>query len=176
MFTRMHTFTTLRLLLGDQLNAHHSWFSHKDPNVLYTLMEVRQETDYTKHHIQKITAFFAAMRDFSRYLKNQGHSVAYIRLDEDGNHQSFKKNLLQLIRKHKISVFEYQMPDEFRLDQQIQKITSNLHIRVLPPLFLGRGYENELYAHGAKTVSSNRLCPSHSAAHGDGQFRPFDRN
>ena len=132
----MARFTTLRLVLGDQLNAHHSWFSHKDPKVLYTLMEVRQETDYTRHHIQKITAFFAAMREFSRYLKNQGHAVAYVRLDEDGNHQSFEKNLLQLIRKHKITVFEYQLPDEFRIDQQIQKITSNLHIRA-------RSYDTE---------------------------------
>ena len=132
----MPRFTTLRLVLGDQLNAHHSWFSHKDPKVLYTLMEVRQETDHTRHHIQKITAFFAAMRDFSHYLKKQGHAVAYVRLDEDGNHQSFEKNLLQLIRKHKIAVFEYQVPDEFRLDQQIQNITSHLHIRV-------RSYDTE---------------------------------
>jgi len=30
-FIRIHNFTTLRLVLVDQLTAHHFWFSHKDP-------------------------------------------------------------------------------------------------------------------------------------------------
>ena len=40
--------TTLRLILGDQLNSQHSWLSMTDSDVLYVLMEVRQETDYGK--------------------------------------------------------------------------------------------------------------------------------
>lgn len=47
----------LRLILGDQLNERHSWFQKKYDNVTYVLMEVRQETDYVKHHIQKATSF-----------------------------------------------------------------------------------------------------------------------
>ena len=54
--------TTLRLILGDQLNENHSWFKHPDKNVTYVLMEVREETDYVTHHIQKVAAFFAALR------------------------------------------------------------------------------------------------------------------
>ncbi len=111
----MTQFTILRLILGDQLNANHSWFSKRDSRVLYTLMEVRQETDVTRHHIQKIVAFFAAIPEFARYLKNQGHALEYIRLDDDGNCQSFEKNLLQLIDKHKISKFEYLLPEDYRL-------------------------------------------------------------
>ena len=50
--------TTLRLILGDQLNIHHFWFAPgPDPQVVYVLMEIRQETDYVHHHIQKIAAF-----------------------------------------------------------------------------------------------------------------------
>ena len=52
----------LRLILGDQLNASHSWFAQPDDRVTFVIMEVRQETDYVKHHIQKVAAFFAAMR------------------------------------------------------------------------------------------------------------------
>ncbi len=37
--------TTLRLILGDQLGPQHSWYSTTDANVVYLLMEVRQETD-----------------------------------------------------------------------------------------------------------------------------------
>ena len=62
--------TTLRLILGDQVNPQHSWFTPSpkgvDSGVVYVLMEVRQETDYVLHHAQKILAIFAAMRDFAR--------------------------------------------------------------------------------------------------------------
>ena len=60
--------TTLRLVLGDQLNPTHSWFSNVDPNVVYTLMEMRQETDYVVHHAQKVLAIFAGLRDPQRCL------------------------------------------------------------------------------------------------------------
>ncbi len=56
---------TLRLILGDQLNIEHSWFTKTDESILYCLFEMRQETDYVKHHIQKVVGFFAAMRDFA---------------------------------------------------------------------------------------------------------------
>ena len=54
--------TTLRLILGDQLNPLHSWFAEPRPDVIHVLMEIRQETDYVLHHAQKILAIFAAMR------------------------------------------------------------------------------------------------------------------
>jgi deoxyribodipyrimidine photolyase-related protein len=52
---------TVRLILGDQLNSNHSWFNTVDDSVVYVMMEVRSETDYAKHHIQKVVGFFAAM-------------------------------------------------------------------------------------------------------------------
>ena len=58
----------LRLILGDQLNEKHSWFDKPDKGVTYVMMEVRQETDYVKHHIKKVAAFFAAMRAFADRL------------------------------------------------------------------------------------------------------------
>ena len=35
---------TLRIILGDQLNEQHSWFTSNDENVTYVLMEVKSET------------------------------------------------------------------------------------------------------------------------------------
>lgn len=69
---------TLRLILGDQLNPQHSWFQRVCPDVVYVLMELRQETDYVRHHAQKILAIFAAMRELARQLKNAGHRVRYV--------------------------------------------------------------------------------------------------
>ncbi|MDC0612665.1 cryptochrome/photolyase family protein, partial [Vibrio sp.] len=60
---------TLRLILGDQLNASHSWFKSRDNSVLYVIAELHQETDYTIHHVQKICAFFSAMQQFAEALK-----------------------------------------------------------------------------------------------------------
>ena len=73
---------TLRLILGDQLNENHSWFKRTDKNVTYVLMEIRQETDYVAHHIQKVAAFFAAMRAFAKRLRGMGHQVVYLKLDD----------------------------------------------------------------------------------------------
>lgn len=72
----------LRLLLGDQLNINHSWFEKVDDDVTYCLFEMRQETDYVTHHVQKIIAFFLAMRNFAEELKSDGHEVVYFKLDD----------------------------------------------------------------------------------------------
>jgi deoxyribodipyrimidine photolyase-related protein len=120
---------TLRLILGDQLNAGHSWFEKPDRHVTYALMEVRQETDTVKHHIQKVTGFFAAMRRFARRLETQGHRVFYLRLDDPDNKQNFEKNLRRLIKHHKFSRFEYLLPDEYRLDRQLEELASRLPVK-----------------------------------------------
>jgi deoxyribodipyrimidine photolyase-related protein len=119
---------TLRLILGDQLNHNHPWFKEVDKSVVYCLFEMRQETDYVKHHIQKIAGFFAAMRNFASELKALGHEVIYLKINDKENTQSLVENLLLLINQHKIEKFEYQLPDEYRLDQQLQAFCKQLFI------------------------------------------------
>lgn len=119
---------TLRLLLGDQLNHKHSWFDETDDDVVYFMAEMRQETDYTHHHIQKVIAFFASMRNFAEYLEEQGHRVVYYQIDARDNQQDLVKNLNTLIEKHAIEKFDYQLPDEYRLDQQLKDFSEHLSI------------------------------------------------
>lgn len=121
-------YKTLRLILGDQLNSNHSWYQSKDKSVLYVLMEVRSETDYVWHHIQKACAFFAAMENFAEHLKSEGHQVKYIKLDDKDNLQSFEKNCNTLIEEYGIEKFEYQLPDEYRLDEALAKYEKSLSI------------------------------------------------
>jgi len=118
----------LRLILGDQLNRNHSWFSRKDENTLYVIMEIMPEATYVQHHIQKLIGYFAAMRNFAGELKKEGHRVKYIQLDDDGNRQSFEENLLQTISENDTDKFEYQLPDEWRLDQLLKKLCDKLDI------------------------------------------------
>jgi deoxyribodipyrimidine photolyase-related protein len=119
---------SLRLILGDQLNVSHSWFKKVDPKVLYVMMEIRQEADYVRHHVQKVIAFFLAMRYFADELKSNGHKVLYIKLDDLNNTQSLTQNLNNLINQYKISHFEYMLPDEYRLDVQLKNFCSTLKI------------------------------------------------
>lgn len=119
---------TLRLILGDQLNYKHSWFKEVNPDVIYLIMELRQETDYVVHHIQKIIGFFAAMFNFAKYLEKKGHQVIHLKINDAENQQCLEKNLCYFIEKYSITRFEYLEPDEFRLDLQLRKFCSNLKI------------------------------------------------
>jgi deoxyribodipyrimidine photolyase-related protein len=122
------TTKTLRLILGDQLNGHHSWFELVDSNVTYVLMEVRTETDYATHHIQKVVGFFAAMRAFAAELEANNHQVIYIKLTDQDNLQSFGENVKHLISKYSFTHFEYQLPDEYRVDQQLKNLCESIAI------------------------------------------------
>lgn len=119
---------TLRLLLGDQLNLCHSWFQEHNEHVTYVMMEIRSETNYTVHHIQKVVAFFASMRNFAKALQTQNHKVVYFHFNDKNNHHSFEKNIAYLIESEFFTHFEYQLPDEYRLDQIIHNFVANLKI------------------------------------------------
>lgn len=116
--------STLRLILGDQLNRQHSWFETVDPNMHYLMMEVRQETDYVLHHAQKVLGIFAAMRAFADELRLSGHKIRYLAINDPGNLQSITKNLDWVAKEIRATAIEYQAPDEWRLDQQLKQWAS----------------------------------------------------
>lgn len=118
----------LRLILGDQLNSAHSWFENADENVVYLMAEMRQETDYVKHHIQKVVAFFLSMRNFADELKLNKHQVEYFQITDENKLHDLEKIISSTIQKYKTEKFEYQLPDEFRLDEQLHLICKNLKI------------------------------------------------
>lgn len=108
----------LRLILGDQLNAAHSWYRQHDDGVLYVMMEMRQETDYVTHHRQKLLSFFASMRGFAEAI-SQKHDVLYLQLDHQGNKQDLAQNLSMVLNHIHADTLSYQAPDEWRLDEQL---------------------------------------------------------
>lgn len=120
----------IRLILGDQLNEKHSWFQHVDNNVLYVMMEIRPESEYVKHHIQKIVGIFSAMRLFAERLRSAGHRVKYFKISDIDNLHSFEKNIAQLVKTNKAKKFVYQYPDEYRLDQLFLSMKSRLSVEV----------------------------------------------
>ncbi len=119
---------TLRLILGDQLNSKHSWYETIDDSVTYVLMEIRTETDYANHHIQKVVGFFAAMQEFAKDLKSKNSNVIYIHLNDSTNLQSYDKNLEFLISEQHFTNFEYQLPDEYRVDEVLKNFCKTISI------------------------------------------------
>ncbi|MCB9080441.1 MAG: cryptochrome/photolyase family protein, partial [Lewinellaceae bacterium] len=121
----------LRLLLGDQLNHQHSWFREKPAaDTLYVLMETRSETDYARHHIQKVVGFFLAMRAFADHLRAEGFQVKYLTLDDPANRQQMADNLKALFEEYGVETWEYQLPDEYRLDVILADFAKSLPIPV----------------------------------------------
>jgi len=145
----------LRLLLGDQLNSKHSWFKETDFDTYYLLAEMRQETDYVKHHIQKVVAFFMAMRNFAELIGSKGHNVIYFCINDPDNPQKLNKIITQTIEKYDIDSFEFLLPDEFRLDRELQEICNSLKIETAvfdtEHFFTTRFELTEFYA-GKKTL------------------------
>lgn len=118
----MRTYKTLRLILGDQLNIKHSWFNKTDDSILYVIAELKQETGYVKHHIQKICAFFAAMEAFAKLLQSEGHQVLYLTLDETADYLQLPPLISDLCHQINAEYFHYQRPDEYRVWQQLQEL------------------------------------------------------
>lgn len=125
-----NTAKVIRLILGDQLNINHSWFEEQNEAVVYVLMEVRQETDYVRHHIQKVIGFFLAMRNFAEAIESAGHRIHYLKMDDPENQQNITDNITHLIKTYQAEKFEYQLPDEYRLDQQLEALKDQLSIPV----------------------------------------------
>ncbi len=119
---------TLRLILGDQLNYKHSWYDNDDQDTLYFMAETKEEGSYVKHHIQKLVGFFTAMRSFAEHLQSKGKEVIYFKIDDDKNAQTLEDNLEKIIKENSIEKFEYQMPDEYRLDQKLKSFCEGLSI------------------------------------------------
>ena len=119
---------TLRLILGDQLISNHSWYKSVDDSVTYLMMEIRTETDYVQHHIQKVVGIFAAMRNFANQLKSNNHKLIYLHLNDDNNLQSIHDNIQNLISQFQFTDFEYQLPDEYRVDQDIRQLCNTISI------------------------------------------------
>jgi deoxyribodipyrimidine photolyase-related protein len=116
-------YSTLRLILGDQLNSRHSWFESQDSSVLYLIAELRQEATYAKHHVQKLCAFFLAMQNFSQHLIDRGHHVLHLTLDDTKTDADIESLITRIAHHYSVNEFQYQRPDEFRLLEQLE----NLH-------------------------------------------------
>ena len=127
----MHrSYSTIKLILGDQLNINHPWFHTPNEETLFLLMEVRSETDYVRHHIQKVIGIFTAMREFAGELSALGHHIKYIKINDPDNKPTITENLKDVCGVYSPKEVHFQLPDEFRLDQELKSLQNELSIPV----------------------------------------------
>jgi deoxyribodipyrimidine photolyase-related protein len=68
------------------------------------------------------------MQNFATELVSKKHQVIYINLNDKNNLQSFEKNIQNLISEHNFTHFEYQLPDEYRVDLDLKKLCESISI------------------------------------------------
>ncbi|MDA0687012.1 MAG: cryptochrome/photolyase family protein [Proteobacteria bacterium] len=125
-----HHYRCIRWILGDQLNENHSWFSQVDDTVLYVIAELQQETRYTRHHVQKLCAFFAAMERFADVLVERGHRVLHLDLAATATHEDLCSLMSAVCEQYGASELHYQRPDEYRLLTQLRNFKDSSAIPV----------------------------------------------
>jgi deoxyribodipyrimidine photolyase-related protein len=158
----------LRLILGDQLNRKHSWYSDSEEAV-YVMMETKSETGYVKHHIQKVIAFFRAMRHHAQWLRSQGKKVDYLTINDSKNLHNFEDNIYQLLSKHGATSFEYQSPDEYRLEKVMKRLCQKMKLDVKEvdtEHFLTSRFEVRAHFQGKKTFIMESFYRNMRKKHG----------
>tara|TARA_B100000989_G_scaffold297547_1_gene283623 strand:+ start:1454 stop:1975 length:522 start_codon:yes stop_codon:yes gene_type:complete len=123
--------TTLRLILGDQLNRELA--SLRDINIetdIVLMAEVGAEVNYAKHYKSKIAFLFSAMRHFAGALRDEGVLVIYSRLDDPENGGTLESEVKRVVAEHKISKLVVTMPSEYRLMEIMRRWQPSFGIAV----------------------------------------------
>jgi deoxyribodipyrimidine photolyase-related protein len=113
--------SSLRLVLADQLT--HDVTALQDIDIsedIVLICEVRNETNYVKHHKKKIAFLFSAMRHFAQELQDKGVHVRYVRLDDDDNAGSFTGEIKRALEAHKFDRIIATFPGEYRVLEEMK--------------------------------------------------------
>jgi deoxyribodipyrimidine photolyase-related protein len=123
--------STLRLILGDQLDTSISSLSDADRQSDVVLMvEVEDEATYVRHHKQKLVLILSAMRHFAAELGQQGFHVDYVSLDSKGNTGSFDGEVRRALERHQPGKLVVTEPGEWRIRRMMEGWTQAFEIEV----------------------------------------------
>jgi deoxyribodipyrimidine photolyase-related protein len=150
------TGSALRLLLGDQLTPAISSLRDCEPGTDTVLLaEVMAEATYVRHHKKKIAFLFSAMRHFADELRQAGHRVVYVKLEESGNTGSLFGEVarhLGPLQAERVVITE---PGEWRLREDMAEWQSRLGLPVEireDDRFLCRHADFRAWAEGRKEL------------------------
>jgi deoxyribodipyrimidine photolyase-related protein len=121
----------LRLILGDQLSR--SLSSLRGVNIqadTILIVEVMMEATYVRHHKKKIAFLFSAMRHFAQELRDEGINVAYVKLDDPANSQSFCGEVARHVAAINPDCLIVTEPGEWRVLEMIRGWQEELPVMV----------------------------------------------
>lgn len=123
----------LIIILGDQLSQKISslnGFQKQEDDIL--MMEVKNESQFIKHHIQKIVFFFSAMRHFALELKSLNFAVNYFKINHHFSNGNFGDAVVSFLKEsskqYKKIIITH--PGEYRLLQEFLTLKLKTGIEV----------------------------------------------
>jgi len=122
--------STLRLVLGDQLNAQLSALHDYAEGDVVLIAEVMEEATYAPHHPKKIAFVFAAMRHFAAECEARGLTVRYVPLDAAENSGSIEGEVRRALSATQAKAVVCTAPGEWRLHQTMQQCGTRLGVPV----------------------------------------------
>lgn len=141
----------LVLVLGDQLSPDIAALKAADKETDVVVMaEVGDEATYVPHHPKKIAFIFAAMRKFAQRLRDDGWTVEYKKLDDDGS-DSICGELMRHAKTHDADGVIATEPGEFRLIEALQNCPVKVEI-LEDDRFIATHKEFEDWAEGRKQL------------------------
>ena len=112
---------TLRLVLGDQLDARSALFDDFDPAQDALLMtEAAEEASYVAQHKKRLVLFFSAMRHFAEEQRAAGRAVLYNRLEQDDAPQTLADGLTRAVEQFRPARVLVVLPGDYRVTQALQ--------------------------------------------------------
>lgn len=79
------------------------------------MVEVRDETQYVRHHKKKIALVFSGMRHFAEELRADGWRVDYVTLDDPGNTHSFTGEVRRAVERLRPDAIRVVAAAEYRV-------------------------------------------------------------
>ncbi|MEM1302843.1 MAG: cryptochrome/photolyase family protein [Pseudomonadota bacterium] len=141
----------LVLVLGDQLSPNMAALKAADKDTDVVVMaEVGDEASYVPHHPKKIAFIFASMRKFAQRLRDDGWTVEYKKLDQEGS-DSICGELIRHAEAHGADSVIATEPGEFRLIQALQSCPLKVEI-LEDDRFVATHKEFEDWAEGRKQL------------------------
>ena len=116
------------LVLGDQLSDSLSSLNLLEPEDVVLMAEVWSEASYVKHHKQKITLVFSAMRHFAEALTRSGRRVSYVKLNDPANTQSLVSEVHRAQDKYQFDAWYVTEPGEWRLEQDLESLVAQMTV------------------------------------------------
>ncbi len=118
----------LILVFGDQIDSGSAAFDGFDTGQdAVLMMEVKEEATYVAQHKIRLAFFFSAMRHFADDLKDSGHTVYYVTLDDPNNRGNVEAEIARWVHKTRPQGLICVRPGDYRVLKSVQKAAKFLN-------------------------------------------------